>query len=259
MITKLLTAVILVAALTPPLSAQDEKPEHLLRILPVGKAPPMRIQIQGGVRREVDPPRTSIPPRNIHVLTDQVDVESNLKLGQCSTPVALRFKEKRGVILSPAAAPEEGEQAEVWAKFSLPKSNQSLAILFRAPDAKTWDHPKSLLLSDTRKDFPGGSIRFINTSPVILWVKVGSKAPFPLGPGKSSLSPSLTGTADVPVHLVVRDKNGNNMNVLRTTVNLDPTRRANLIAFWAKPDHSRRPPVQTTLIRDKVPPLPTTR
>lgn len=246
--------ILLLTALSIPLlPAQEKKPDHQLRVLPVGKAPPMRISIQEGVRRELDPPKGAIPPQKIHALTDLTGSDLNLKLNKVSPNTLLRFKESRIAALLSAPPVDDAPPADPWVKLKIPSGSATLAILFQSPDSKNWDKPKSLTLPDSRSAFPGGTIRFTNVSPVPILIRVGNKAPFALAPGKYSLSPAVTGTADIPIHLVVREADGTVRNVLRTTVNLDPKRRANIVSYWGKPDHSRRPPVHACITREHLP------
>lgn len=249
-------ALALALACTPSSWAQEKGASHLLRILPVGASPPMRIEIKNGVRHEAEPPQGSLPPSKVYLTAGAASVPADLRLADCSQPISLVLKDTRTATLSANPVTEDGERPTPWLRMTLPKTSRSLAVLFRSPASTNWDKPKVIVLPDGRKEFGGGCIRFVNTSPLPVLILVGKQKPQSLQPGKSMLSHPVTAPIDIPVRMAIRDKEGTLKNICQLTVNLDAQRRANMVAYWADPGRSRLPPVQVCLIRERLPTPP---
>ena len=233
---------------------EDKGPDRLLRILPVGEAPPFVQKIEGGVRKEQEAPEGSIPPREVVQLTQDGEQEGEplrLTLDRVSASMPARAG-----TLPLYASGSGGLDPKPWHKLTVPaKSTHSLALLWRDPKEKKWSKARSMILVDDINSFPAGSIRFVNVSPWTAIVRLHGKS-YSIGAYKTA---RLRGglLKQVPLRVGVRDKNGKLEMVYNAAVNQAAGERTNVIVYRADGKAPRRPAkVRVFRERARLPPPP---
>lgn len=149
----------------------QEAPTASLRLLALGELPPFRQEIRDGVRRELDPPVGSIPPRTL---------EAGLPAAAEKDAKAPAFRLQLGMLGLPAKVfPTEGkvklrdpEQGD-WAEIPCPAGAKTLAVLWRKGDS--WKKPEVLALPDLAADHDPRVFRFVNVSPQTVGLVFGEK------------------------------------------------------------------------------------
>ena len=229
-----------------PLMGQEKerKPDRLLRILPVGEAPPYVEKIVDGVRIEQDAPEGSIPPRRVVQMTKEGQERGNpvrLQLDRLSAPVAV----------SPGTIPlfdaGAGGAGKPWHSVKVPKTTHSLAVLWRDPAKKKWSDAKSITLIDDVRSFPAGRVRFVNVSPYSVGISYkGEKSS--LGPGKILMK---TQTKPEELKVLLKTKSGKWLKVFDSQLNQRAGERTNVIIYKADGNKPRLP-AKVRLMRERA-------
>ncbi len=164
-------SLLLLLPLLAGLAAAQEAPTASLRLLALGELPPFRQEIRDGVRRELDPPAGSVPPRMLEAgLPAAAEKEARapafrLQLSMPSQPAKV-FPVDGKVKLRD---PENGD----WAEVPCPAGAKVLAVLWRPADF--WDKPAVLALPDLGPGHDPRSFRFVNVAPQTVGVVFGEK------------------------------------------------------------------------------------
>ena len=173
-------SLLLLVPLLAALASAQEAPTASLRLLALGELPPFRQEIRDGVRRELDPPEGSIPPRTLEAglpATAEKDAKApgfRLQLGMLGLPAKV-FPVDAKVKL------RDSEQGE-WAVIPCPAGARTLAVLWRKGDS--WKKPEVLALPDLAPDHDPRTFRFVNVAPQTVGVVFGEKR-FQLEAGKT--------------------------------------------------------------------------
>ena len=248
--------VVLVAAVLPGAAclAQDagggkDGPRGWLRLLPVGETPPFRQVIEGEVRRELEAPPGSIPPRLVEIpgVGNEEPETLQLSLGRVSEPVVA----VAGTLPVRECDGGGAVQAEPWHQLKVPRQTAALAVLWRDPDEKKWTKARSLLLPDGVADFAAGCIRFVNVSPYQIGVKFAGEDIL-LSPGKGVIRGRPRGELkQVPLLLAVGDDSGQWVTIFNSTVSQAAAERTNVVVFRADGMRPRRP-AKALILRERA-------
>jgi len=230
---------------------ERKKPDRLLRVLPVGEAPPFVQKIVGGVRQEQAAPKGSIPPREVVQMTPKGEKEGvslRLSLDRLSVSIPVRA--------GPLSLHEVGQGRKPWHTLMVPaKTTHALAVLWRDPVEKKWSKARSMTLADDVNSFPAGNVRLVNVSPWPAIVKFKGKS-YKVAPYKTA---RLRGRVlqQVPVKVQVQDKNGKLVTIFNTAVSQQAVERTTLIIYRADGIAPRRP-AKVRLLREpaRLPPPP---
>lgn len=232
------------ACLGPRAHAQDgeraKKPDRLVRLLPVGEAPPFRQVIEDGVRKELPPPPGSVPPFSVVQLTPEGAEEGQplrLRLDRLSGSMPVR----PGSLALHETGPD-GLNPNAWHTLRIPnQSTHALAILWRDPEEKSWDKAQSMTLPDDVKAFPAGSVRIVNVSPWPVGIDFDGQAG-QLPPGKVLLKPARRGVLkNAPLKVAFKGKDGRWMPVFHQSLNQAGGERTNVVIYRADGEKPRRP------------------
>lgn len=183
-------------------SAQDA-PTATLRLLPLGELPPFRQEIRDGVRRELDPPVGSIPPR---VLEAGLPSESDMEVKPPAFLVQLSMTTPSARVF-----PSEGlvklrqPDGEVWLEVPCPAGSRTLAVLWRPGD--TWQKPQVLALPDLEPDHDPREFRFVNVAPQVVGIVFGDRR-YQLASGKSVSLTLPAGSGGASVAILFADAGG---------------------------------------------------
>lgn len=248
-----LVLVVLAMGIAPTFGQGDErkKPDRLLRVLPVGEAPPFVQKIVNGVRQEQAAPKGSIPPREVVQMTpkgEQEGVPLRLRLDRLSVSIAVRA--------GPLSLHDVGQGLKPWHTLTVPaKSTHALAVLWRDPVEKKWSKARSMTLVDDVISFPAGNIRLVNVSPWPAVVTFKGKS-YRVAPYKTARLRSGV-LQQVPVKVQVQVKNGKLVTIFNTAVSQQAVERTNLIIYRADGTAPRRP-AKVRLLREpaRLPPPP---
>lgn len=133
------------AAQEPPVAAG-----RAVRFIAVGDAPPFRQVVRDGVRYELPPPPGSVPPAEIFIRTtaanaaeEAVQEPLRLQLGRPSKTFPLRTG--AAGVLDLRTSKDEGKP---WVRVATPESGDLLVVIWRDPEAKTWEQAKATVLPD---------------------------------------------------------------------------------------------------------------
>lgn len=157
---------LLTVLISIPVAAADEPAQ--LRLLALGEMPPFRQEIRDGVRRELDPPAGSIPPRTLEAPAPEAKAAPpvfRLILGSPSPAVTVTPVEGR------VALSETGQGK--WLEVPCPPASRTLAILWRP--GKSWDRPQVLALPELTAKYDPRSFRFVNVAPQAVGIVFGDK------------------------------------------------------------------------------------
>ena len=152
-------------------ASAQETPTASLRLLTLGELPPFRQEIRDGVRRELDPPEGSIPPRLLETgmqpaaAKDAKPPAFRLQLSLPSQPAKVLPVDGMVKLRDPA----KGD----WAEIPCPAGAKVLAVLWRPADS--WDKPKVLALPDLGADHDPRTFRFVNVAPQTVGVVFGER------------------------------------------------------------------------------------
>jgi hypothetical protein len=177
-------------------ASAQEAPTSSLRLLALGELPPFRQEIRDGVRRELDPPEGSIPPRVLEVgqqpaaEKDAKPPAFRLQLSLPSQPAKVFPVDGKVKLRDPA----KGD----WAEVPCPAGAKVLAVLWRSADS--WNKPEVLALPDLGADHDPRTFRFVNVSAQTVGVVFGEKR-YQLQAGKvlSLTLPEKTKAASVSI------------------------------------------------------------
>nr|NIP94373.1 hypothetical protein [Akkermansiaceae bacterium] len=220
---------VLLAGAVPSAAQDDEKkPDRLLRLLPVGEAPPYVEKIINGVRVEQEAPEGAIPPRQVVMLSAQDGQERGnpvrLRLDQLSAPLAVG----PGIIpLHETGA--SGVNSNPWHKVKASRATHSLAFLWRDPQEKKWTKARSLTLADDIRAFPAGRVRFVNVSPYTVGFQFNGKN-IKLPPYKNVMQAH---TGSVPLTVALQGKGGTWHKVFDSVLTQTATERTNVVIYRA--------------------------
>jgi len=140
---------------------QQAEPDPLLRLLPVGEAPPWEKRLNG---QELPPPEGSIPPRQVVQIRAggvQKGDPVRLRLDRLSAPIPIGPR----VVKLHRQGIAGINNSKPWHTLKVPKGDRFLAVLWRDPKEGRWSKARSMTLRDDVTAFPAGSVRFVNVSP----------------------------------------------------------------------------------------------
>jgi hypothetical protein len=181
----------------------QESPTASLRLLALGELPPFRQEIRDGVRRELDPPEGSVPPRILEAgLPSSAEEDAKapvfpLQLSTASPPAKV-FPVDGKVELR-----EPGQGG--WAQVSCPPGTRTLAVLWRPGDS--WRKPKVLSLPDLAPDHDPRVFRFVNVATQTVGVVFGETR-YQLATGKTLSLTVPDGARAVSVSVLFADAGG---------------------------------------------------
>jgi len=243
--------IIIVIAGTDQAGAQEkkEKARHV-RLLALGDPPPYRQEVRGGIAYELDPPPGSIPPRMISLGVAKEDGEE--AIGECR--LALRRMSQR--LVAPAGAGplllrDAGDDAagQPWLKVRRPAGGDFVVMVWRDPKAGTWDKVRSMVLPDSQKVAPAGSLTIINLAMNRLALVINDeKLVLPAGrPVRRQVAPGRP----VPIQVALPDGTGKLERFLSRTVETGRGERS-LVVFFRADGVKPRQPVQVIVHRERV-------
>lgn len=260
---------LLAAALLAPLAGHaqskegKDSPPRMLRVWPLGDTPPFRQEVRGGVRYELEPPPGSIPPRRVTIglgepsaaaaAADDDDdprppAELRLMLGRLSEAVPVPAG-AGPLLLRNAEAP--GDSAP-WLRAARPESGGFLLLIWRAPEAQTWDTPRFLTLPDTPAVAPAGGLTIISVAPQPIALVLGEeKLALPAGrPVRRRLEPGQP----LPVQAAVATADGGLQRFVSQVLEQGPGERTWLV-FHRADGVAPRQPVKMAIHREPFAPL----
>jgi hypothetical protein len=178
------------------LAAAQDIPTASLRLLALGELPPFRQEIRDGVRRELDPPEGSLPPRVLEAglqpaaAKDAKPPAFRLQLALPSPPAKVFPVADKVTLRDPA----NGD----WAEVPCPAGAKVLAILWRPADS--WRNPAVLALPELTADHDPRAFRFVNVAAQTVGVVFGERR-YQLQVGKvlSLTLPEQTKAASVSI------------------------------------------------------------
>lgn len=153
------------------LASAQEPAAASLRLLALGELPPFRQEIRDGVRRELDPPEGSLPPRILEAgLPSEAEKDAKapafrLQLSTASLPAKVYPVDGKVTLRDP----EKGD----WVKVPCPPGARVMAVLWRPGDS--WDKPEVLALPDLKADHNPRTFRFVNVAPRTVGIVFGDK------------------------------------------------------------------------------------
>lgn len=235
----------LLAAL-PLAAAPEGKPAaRHVRLLALGESPPFRQEIRDNVRYELDPPKGSIPPREVTVGSgESVSEPMALRLGQITAPV----KVTAGVGALAIRRSDDPSDSKPWLSVKPPETGDFLVYVFRDPNKKTWDDAVSLVVPDG-DGTPAGTVRIANLFPLAVHVAWGGES-LVLGPGKSILREAKPG-AEIPFQILVPDESGALKRYYSGGVNQNQGERG-FVTIYRADGFSPRRPVKVSMLREPV-------
>ncbi|MGD9418967.1 MAG: hypothetical protein Q7R22_008495 [Verrucomicrobiota bacterium JB025] len=244
------------AAVTAACAGQGgrELPVGWLRFMPVGEHPPFRQEVRNGARYELEAPHGARPPRHVTVGSGgeegtQFEEDATLILGRLSRFVSVVPGEARIV---PKGAPA-GDEGGPWHDLYVgAECRQWLAVMWRDERAGSWEKARHVLLPDDATSFAPGSIRFINTTPVRVSVRLGDQV---IGLEPRSATVKRVGSGSVGLKVAVLDREGRWRKMYDGTVSQGTGDRTNVVVSVADGERPRKP-VMVTTVRDRVPAPP---
>lgn len=229
------------------------RPDRLLRIVPLGEAPPFEFQVVGGQRVQKEPPRGSIPPREVQLGdAEGKDVGGPIRLGldrvSASLPVAAGSARLHEV-------GPDGRSERPWVTLEVPDGTRhAMALLWRDPARQSWETARSLVLTDDVASFPAGMIRFVNVSPWSVEIERGGKK-IPLPAGKV-VTQRGNQAGEEPVKIALQDRSGNWRAMFHQVVPLGAGERSSVLVYRADGQRPRRPVKVLVLTERAVLPEP---
>ena len=158
-----------VGAQEPPVAAG-----RAVRFIAVGDAPPFRQVVRDGVRYELPPPPGSVPPAEIFIRTtaagaaeEAIPEPLRLQLGRPSKTFPLRTG--AAGMLDLRTSKDEGKP---WVRVATPESGDLLIVIWRDPEAKTWDQAKAMVMPDRPV---AGKFTLLNVAPAPVGVVYGTE------------------------------------------------------------------------------------
>ncbi len=239
-------------------STAAKPPPRTLRVWPVGDAPPFMQEVRDGVRHELEPPPGSIPPRRVTVgLADQPGqgdqaAELRLMLGRLGEAVPVPAG-AGPVLLRQAGA--DGQSAP-WLRAARPETGGFILLLWRDPEAASWDQPRALVLPDTPAAAPPGSLTIVNVAPQAVALVLGEEK-LVLNPGRPlrrQLGPGRT----LPIQAGVAAADGRLERLFSQALEQGPEERT-WVVFHRADGVAPRQPVKMLIHRERVVPPPTAR
>lgn len=142
-----------------------------LRLMALGELPPFRQEIRDGVRRELDPPEGSIPPRVLEAALPAA-MEKDAKAPVFRLQLSMAGQAQKVFPADGKVKLREPGQGE-WIEVPCPSGARTLAVLWRPGDS--WSKPKVLALPDIAPDHDPRMFRFVNVAPQSVGVVFGEK------------------------------------------------------------------------------------
>lgn len=254
---------LLLVLFAAPLGAQEgearqqRRADRLLRILPLGEAPPFKFDFVNGKRVEREPPAGSIPPRQVQVVGAEGRAEGEairLSLDRLSGSVPVR----------PGRVPiheagKGGLDPNPWHVLTMPDTTtHGLALLWRDPDEQKWSKARSVTLSDDVTTFPAGMVRVVNVSPWELAVKFdGEEIKLPAGRMRME-GKARAVYRQSPMVIEIKDGQGASQLVFNQGLNQAAGERTTIVVYRADGNKPRRPARVKVLRERAVLPKPPT-
>lgn len=211
--------------------APEKDPQRYVRFLAIGDMPPFRQEIRDGVRYELEPPRGSIPPREIvPVFGDDGSGESvSIQLGRISGAVPMPAGDGGLTLVKP-------ESAAPWVSLKPPVQGDAFVVLWRRPGAATWDKPRAMVLPD---DSSPGNLLLMNLSAVTVAVVLDEER-LAL-PANRRVSRSFEPGKDRPLQIGLADTKGGLRRVHSTMLATNPGGRTLVFIYQADGPMPRQP------------------
>lgn len=242
--------VLIAALLSGQMVAAQELAERYVRFLPLGELPPFRQEIRDGIRQELEPPRGSIPPREVLLGFGGDPADSTpLSLGRPTLPLKV----------PPGAGPlllrrrDDAVDSAPWLTLVRPENGDFLVLLWRDSRKGTWENARSLVLADDRGNAPPGSVRFVNCSPATVGIALGREKLI-LGAGKMFRRDLPAGVEQV-FQVYLADTTGGVKILHAGAILQNPGERSLVLVYRADGAAARRP-LKVAVRREPAPALP---
>ena len=228
----------------------EELLPHIFRVLPLGDQPPFQQEVRNGIRYELDPPKGSVPPPKVEVLTDSkpmVQAHGKLlpfRLRLCSPSPLRRIK-----VGHEKALPIQIHGGEPWGILPLSEGQRSMIVAWRSPNTP-WERPRFMALEDGPAAVPSESVRFLNLSGVPVGLQWGNSK-FGLKPGKLVVHPFPEKAKRVVLTVFVPSADGEFQQTFSNVVVRDSSKMHQYFIYQTD-GKGPRPPVRVVpLIEDR--------
>lgn len=227
---------LLISLCLPLFASAQEDPVKYMRFLPLGEVPTHEEQIVNGVRVHAEYPPGAVPPTDVSIATSGTDFEShNLRLGQYTKAIKIK-KSAAGIKMTEGKTP--GGKEFIMTNL-MPAKDYTLGVLYRDNADMTWLKPKLMVLPEDPASFPSGQIRFVNTSPYEVAVKLGDEQPFAVAPGKSEYKTLKVG--ETLAVIAVKNAAGAFKRILNNNITMRPNQRVQAFFYKAQGDNPKQP------------------
>ena len=164
----------------------NEEKESSIRILPVGNRPPYKEVLppwqkpadENGCLTLESPP-FSIPPTKVWLKSaEEKEGEIDLRLNKVSERVT--FSGEKVELLIKEGTRRDGE-SKTWTTIEVPKRGDYLLVLAKSlhGEDSDWEEVRTFLLDDSSKDFPAGTVRFVNTTQEVIAARISKSGRMP--------------------------------------------------------------------------------
>ncbi len=178
---------------TPPTNT-DKKGTRKVRILAVGDTPISRMimtqkSVKAMIGHEAEIDKKLLPPKLLFIHKDQKKKENSnnekdkestskekirLSLGMMSPTIDVKTK---GSSLKLSASETLAVEAKPYSTIQLPaESRENLIILYKHIKSKTWNEPRTIVLSNDKVNFPPQTVRIVNASSLTVGVMIENKS-----------------------------------------------------------------------------------
>jgi hypothetical protein len=215
--------------------AQEQAPQHSLRILPLGDPPPFRQEVRGGVRYEIPAPEGTVPPREIMVTSKVPEGETpkefplRLRLGTATPPLMVPMPQDGKLAVKTAAGAP-------WVNIPLSKASSTLALVWRT--GKSWNEAARVFaLPDDTKE---GEFRFVNLTAkpmAVTWGELKLK----LNPATTMVQRIPDGMKAVPLTIQYPAPEGGLKPCFSTQVEKAPGTRQQFVIYVADGEKPKLP------------------
>jgi hypothetical protein len=154
--------------LAPSLAAQETASARL-RLLPLGEPPPFRQEVRDGMRRELDPPAGSVPPRRVEAESPAQAAEG---AGTAAFPLVLGSPGPSLTVMPSAGKVRLREpDGRLWLELPCAPGSHTLAVIWRP--GKDWAKAEALALPELGPSHDPRSFRFVNVAPQAVGIVFG--------------------------------------------------------------------------------------
>lgn len=236
-----------------PVPAAGTKPaaasQRMLRLLPLGEAPPFEQEVKDGIRYELEPETGSIPPRQVLAGAGETAPVVRLNMNRISEAVRLPAGVAPVVLRAVAGTPDTAPTP--WLTLRPPETGDVLALLWRDPK-KPWSQARAMLLPDSAAALPAGRFRVINLLPVEAALTIDGKNEL-VAPGRAFVREVTVGK-DLPFQVAYRDPTGKLKQFHSAAILLNAGERGQVLLYLADGKAPRRP-ARVKVISEIAPPV----